>query len=137
MKGIETSFFIPLKDMNFLGKILLTTFTLSFGFKGGEVTPLFYIGATLGNYLFQWIPLPLDLLAALGFIAVFAGATHSVIASSVLAYEVFGIEQLHFFVIACFVAHLFSGKRGIYESQESLMQKIKFPSMKKIFKLRD
>lgn len=137
LKGIETSFFIPLRDMNFLGKILLTTFTLAFGFKGGEVTPLFYIGATLGNYLFQWIPLPLDLLAALGFVAVFAGATHSVLASSAMAFELFGIEHLHYFIIACFIANLFSGKRGIYESQDSFMQKIKFPSMKKIFKLRD
>jgi len=137
LSGIEKSFFIPLRDMNFLIKLLLTTFTLSFGFKGGEVTPLFYIGATLGNYLFQWVPLPLDLLAAMGFIAVFAGATHSMIASSVMAFELFGIEHLHYFIIACFIANLFSGKHGIYESQDSFMQKIKFPSIEKLLKLRN
>jgi H+/Cl- antiporter ClcA len=137
LKGIETSFFIPLRDMNFLIKIILTSFTLAFGFKGGEVTPLFYIGATLGNYLFQWVPLPLDLLAALGFVAVFAGATHSVFASSAMAFELFGIEHLHYFIIACFIANLFSGKHGIYESQDSFMQKIKFPSIEKLLKLRN
>lgn len=134
LSGIEKSFFIPLRDMNFLIKLLLTTFTLSFGFKGGEVTPLFYIGATLGNYLFQWIPLPLDLLAAMGFIAVFAGATHSMIASSVLAFELFGASQIHYFVLACVIAHLFSGHEGIYSSQDSFMQKVKVPQIKKLLK---
>lgn len=134
LSGIEKSFFIPLRDMDFLVKLLLTTFTLSFGFKGGEVTPLFYIGATLGNYLFQWIPLPLDLLAAMGFIAVFAGATHSLIASSVMAFELFGASQIHYFVLACMIAHLFSGHEGIYSSQDSMMQKVKVPQLKKLLK---
>ncbi len=134
LSGIEKSFFIPLRDMNFLIKLLLTTFTLSFGFKGGEVTPLFYIGATLGNYLFQWIPLPLDLLAAMGFIAVFAAATHSMIASSVMAFELFGGGQIHYFVLACVIAHLFSGQEGIYASQDSFMQKVKVPQIKKLLK---
>ena len=137
LNGIEKSFFIPLRDMNFLIKLLLTTFTLSFGFKGGEVTPLFYIGATLGNYLFQWIPLPLDLLAGLGFIAVFAGATHSMIASSVMAYELFGSEQLHYFIVACVISHLFSGTEGIYASQESFMQKVKVHQIKKLLKTKN
>lgn len=78
---------------DFLIKLLLTTFTLSVGFKGGEVTPLFFIGATLGNILILFIPLPMALLAGMGFVAVFAGATHCSIASILLGVELFGWKR--------------------------------------------
>ena len=79
--GISDAFMNPAGKYDFAIKLLLTTFTLSAGFKGGEVTPLFFIGATLGNALFLFIPLPMALLAGMGFVAVFAGATHCAIAS--------------------------------------------------------
>eukprot|EP00744_Colponema_vietnamica_P032209 GILI01052004.1.p1 GENE.GILI01052004.1~~GILI01052004.1.p1 ORF type:complete len:268 (-),score=-25.94 GILI01052004.1:2-805(-) len=77
---IQDAFNIQLGSTDFLIKILFTSFTLGAGFKGGEVTPLFFIGATLGNALIWFVPLPMALLAGLGFVAVFAGAPHVPIA---------------------------------------------------------
>lgn len=98
-------------------KLLLTTITLSMGFKGGEVTPLFFIGATLGNTLAVWLGCPIDLLAGLGFIAVFAAATNTPLASVILGVELFGGEYILFYTISCVVAYYFSGNKGIYHSQ--------------------
>ena len=101
----------------FLIKILLTSFTLGAGFKGGEVTPLFFIGATLGNALLWFIPLPIALLAGMGFVAVFSGATNTPIACTLMGIEFFGAESGVYIGIACVVAYLFSGHTGIYSSQ--------------------
>lgn len=101
----------------FLIKLLLTTFTLGAGFKGGEVTPLFFIGATLGSALFLIVPLPLSLLAGMGFVAVFSGATHTPLACTIMGLELFGTEAALYLVLACAVAYFFSGSKGIYSSQ--------------------
>jgi H+/Cl- antiporter ClcA len=102
---------------DFLLKILFTGFTLGAGFKGGEVTPLFFVGATLGSALSIYIPLPVALLAGMGFIAVFSGATHTPIACTVMGMELFGVESGVFIGIACIVAYFSSGSTGIYHSQ--------------------
>jgi len=101
----------------FLLKLLLTCLTLGAGFKGGEVTPLFFIGATLGSALCLIVPLPLPLLAAMGFVAVFAGATNTPIACTIMGLELFGVESGVYIGLACFVSYLFSGHTGIYTSQ--------------------
>ena len=101
----------------FLLKILFTTFTLGAGFKGGEVTPLFFVGATLGSALSMFVPIPMALLAGMGFVAVFSGATHTPIACTVMGLELFGIECGVFVGIACVVAYFASGSIGIYQSQ--------------------
>jgi len=106
-----------LNSYDFLLKILFTSFTLGAGFKGGEVTPLFFIGATLGNVLIWFIPLPMSLLAGMGFVAVFAGATNTPIACTIMGIELFGIESGVFIAIACSAAYLFSGHSGVYGSQ--------------------
>ncbi len=98
-------------------KLLLTAITLSMGFKGGEVTPLFFIGATLGNTLAVLLGCPIDLLAGLGFIAVFAAATNTPLASTILGVELFGGEYILFYAISCVVAYYFSGNKGIYHTQ--------------------
>lgn len=98
-------------------KLLLTVLTLSAGFKGGEVTPLFFIGATLGSALTLFVPLPLSFLAGLGFVAVFAAATNAPIACAVMGFELFGLEAAGFITLACFVAYYFSGHTGIYSAQ--------------------
>ena len=105
-------------SFDFVLKLLFTAFTLGCGFKGGEVTPLFFIGATLGSALSGLIPVPIAVLAAIGFVAVFAGATHTPIASTVMAIELFGWEVGIVAAVGCFVAYLFSGRKGIYSSQE-------------------
>ena len=118
--GIPTiveAFQTPLPSYDFAIKILLTTFTIGVGFKGGEVTPLFFIGATLGNALALFLPLPMALLAGMGFVAVFSGATNTPIACTIMGIELFGIEAGVFIGIACVTAYLFSGNNGIYSSQ--------------------
>jgi H+/Cl- antiporter ClcA len=102
---------------DFLIKILFTGFTLGAGFKGGEVTPLFFVGATLGSALSVFVPLPIALLAGLGFVAVFSGATHTPIACTVMGMELFGIESGIYIGIACVIAYFSSGSIGIYKSQ--------------------
>ncbi|PAM95457.1 chloride channel protein [Flavobacterium sp. IR1] len=102
---------------DFLLKILFTGFTLGAGFKGGEVTPLFFVGATLGSALSLIVPLPIAFLAGLGFVAVFSGATHTPIACTVMGIELFGIQPGLFIAIACTVAYFSSGSVGIYKSQ--------------------
>ena len=73
-------------------KIILTVVTIGADFKGGEVTPLFLIGATLGTAMRLLLPLPTASLAGMGFVAVFAGATNTPIACTIMAIELFGIE---------------------------------------------
>ncbi|WP_313513674.1 voltage-gated chloride channel family protein [Sphingobacterium sp.] len=118
--GIPTivqSFDQQLPAYDFVIKMILTIITLSAGFKGGEVTPLFFIGATLGNALSLFIPLPTGLLAGMGFVAVFAGATNTPIACSIMAIELFGVECGVYVAIACVVSYLLSGHNSIYGRQ--------------------
>jgi len=98
-------------------KLLLTAVTLAAGFKGGEVTPLFFIGATLGNVLAGPLGAPVDLLAGLGLVAVFAGAANTPIACAVMGLELFGPTHALPVALACLVAYAVSGKTGIYAAQ--------------------
>lgn len=98
-------------------KLLFTAITLGMGFKGGEVTPLFFIGATLGNTLALLSGAPVDLMAGLGFIAVFAGATNTPIACTLMGVELFGGDNIIYYAVACFTAYYFSGHTGIYHAQ--------------------
>lgn len=109
----------------FLAKLFLTALTLGVGFKGGEVTPLFVIGATLGVTLSGPLGLPADTLAALGFVAVFAAAANTPIACVVMGVELFGggAHSVVLFGIAIFVAYTISGHRGIYHAQRILVSK--------------
>ncbi|MBB1139275.1 chloride channel protein [Myroides sp. WP-1] len=118
--GIETlvdSFTNPQDYSVFLLKILFTAITLGTGFKGGEVTPLFFIGATLGSFLAVYLQLPIGFVASLGFVAVFAGATKTPLACIFMAGELFGSELLIYAGLACLVAYLSSGKHSIYKFQ--------------------
>lgn len=105
------------EEFSWFWKLLLTSITLSMGFKGGEVTPLFFIGATLGNSLAVLLGCPIDLLAGLGFIAVFAAATNTPLASTILGVELFGGEYILYYAVSCVVAYYFSGNKGIYHAQ--------------------
>lgn len=98
-------------------KLVFTAVTLGAGFKGGEVTPLFFIGAALGSALSSVIGLPVSLLAGMGLVAVFAGAANTPIASALMAMELFGAEAGAYAAIACVFSYLFSGHAGIYTSQ--------------------
>ncbi|PJJ83271.1 voltage-gated chloride channel family protein [Mucilaginibacter auburnensis] len=108
---------------SWLWKTIYTAVTLGTGFKGGEVTPLFYIGATLGNTLSLLMDAPVSLFAALGFIAVFAGATNTPLACTLMGVELFGGEYVLFFAVACFTAYYCSGSSGIYSAQRIAVPK--------------
>jgi len=97
-----------------LWKLVFTVVTVGAGFKGGEVTPLFFMGAALGHTLARLAGVPHDLFAALGLAAVFAGATKAPLASTVLGMELFGAGHGLHLAAACFTARLFSGSTGIY-----------------------
>lgn len=118
--GIPTivyAFEHSLPSYDFALKMVFTIITLSAGFKGGEVTPLFFIGAALGSALSGIIPLPTELLAGMGFVGVFAGATNTPLACIVMAMELFGSECGVYVAIACTVAYFFSGHSSIYGAQ--------------------
>lgn len=114
---IVESFQQPVAPWDFFAKMVFTVTSLGTGFKGGEVTPLFYIGATLGNALAPLLHLPFSLLTGIGFVAVFAGAANTPIASTIMAIELFGPEIGPFAALACIVSYLFSGHTGIYHAQ--------------------
>jgi H+/Cl- antiporter ClcA len=100
---------------DFALKMAFTILTLAAGFKGGEVTPLFFIGATLGSALSLFIPLPTALLAGMGFVAVFAGATNTPLACIVMAMELFGTNCGVYAALACITSYLLSGHQSIYK----------------------
>jgi H+/Cl- antiporter ClcA len=114
---IQASFTGTQPPWDWAVKLLFTAVTLGAAFKGGEVTPLIFIGATLGNALAYILPIPSSLLAGMGFVAVFAGASNTPIASTLMAVELFGAEAGAYAAIACVFSYLFSGHRGIYRAQ--------------------
>lgn len=120
---IVDAFHQPSQLQDFALKILLTAITLAAGFKGGEVTPLFFIGATLGSALSIFLPLPVGLLAGMGFVAVFSGAAKTPIACIIMAFELFGISCGWYVAIACTVAFLASGHDSIYNAPENKLPK--------------
>lgn len=120
---IVSSFTQHVYPWDFLAKNFMTTLSLAGGFKGGEVTTLFYIGATLGNTLSYILPLDYPILAALGFVSVFAGAANTPIAGVILAFELFGSGIGIYASLAIVVSYIFSGKSGIYHSQRTHTEK--------------
>lgn len=98
----------------FAAKFLFTVVALGFGFKGGEVTPLFAIGALLGAACAPLLGVPVPYLGALGFAAVFATASNTPVASLLLGAELFGAAFLAPLALICFPAYILVGHRGIY-----------------------
>ncbi|MFT4202591.1 MAG: voltage-gated chloride channel family protein [Chitinophagaceae bacterium] len=109
---------------SWLWKLLFTAVTLGTGFKGGEVTPLFFIGAALGNTIATLTGAPVDLMAGLGFVAVFSGATNTPIACTLMGVELFGGDNVLYYAVACFTAYYFSGHTGIYHAQRIGVSKV-------------
>ncbi|HUN21648.1 MAG TPA: chloride channel protein [Anaerolineales bacterium] len=98
-------------------KLMFTALTLGSGFVGGEVTPLFVMGATLGHTLGKWVDIDPQWMAQLGFVAVFAGASNTPLACVLMGIELFGAGSAIYLAIACFSAYLVSGHSGIYHTQ--------------------
>lgn len=116
--GILRAFQDPALPVSaFAWKLVFTVVTLGAGFLGGEVTPLFFIGASLGNVLARGLGLPVDLGAAVGMAALFAAAANTPLALSIMAVELVGAGVLPHVMIVATVAYLLTGHRGIYPSQ--------------------
>lgn len=109
----------------FLLKLLFTAVTLASGFKGGEVVPSFFVGATFGCVAAPLLGLPAGFGAALGLVSVFCGATNCPVASVFLSVELFGAEGLWYFALACGISYMLSGYSGLYSSQTILYSKLK------------
>ena len=99
-------------------KFALTIATIAVGFKGGEVTPLFAIGATFGAWIAAMVGVPLPLAAALGYAAVFGGATNTLLAPIFIGAEIFGFDTLPAFFIVCVVAFVCNGGQSIYAQKK-------------------
>ncbi|MDB4898159.1 MAG: voltage-gated chloride channel family protein, partial [Firmicutes bacterium] len=122
---ILQSFTGDVPALAFLWKLALTALTLGAGFQGGEVTPLFFIGATLGATLGHLLSIPAPLAAGAGFVAVFAGAANTPLACIIMGAELFGGGALPYLGTACVVAYITSGHAGIYTAQRIAMPKSK------------
>jgi len=113
------------KPLAFFWKLLFTAITIGVGFKGGEVVPSFFIGATFGCVMGPLLGLGPGFAAAIGLICVFCGAVNCPIASIILSIELFGSGYLVYFAIACGIAYTLSGYVGLYSSQKIMYSKIK------------
>ena len=112
---IESALVEPAAPLTFVFKFLFTIICVTAGFRGGEVTPLFFVGATLGSAAAALLSLPLSVCAALGFVAVFAGAGAVPIACTVMACEVFGLSIGGYALLTCAVSWLIAGRKGLYD----------------------
>ena len=112
---IESALMEPSSPVAFVFKFLLTLICVGAGYRGGEVTPLFFIGATLGSASAAYLGLPLAVCASLGFVAVFAGAGAVPIACTVMACELFGLSIGGYALLTCAVSWLVAGRKGLYD----------------------
>ena len=110
---------------DFLCKIFLTALTLSCGFKGGEVVPSFFVGATFGCVLGPLLGLPAGFAAAVGLVSIFCGATNALIPSILLGFELFSGAGLELIALGCGICYMLSGHHGLYSSQTFVTNKLR------------
>lgn len=106
-------------------KIIFTVLTLSVGFKGGEIVPIFFIGATFGNVFASLFGMEPSFGAGIGMVAMFCGATNCPLASILLSVELFGGKGIIYYAIAAAVSYILSGYEGLYSEQKILYSKLK------------
>lgn len=109
----------------FLLKLLFTAITLSSGFKGGEIFPVFFIGSTFGSVISPLFGIDCSLGAALGMVALFCGVTNCPVASVLLSIELFGGKGIAVYILVCAVSYMLSGYHGLYSEQKIMYSKIK------------
>lgn len=109
-------------EFDWLLKIILTVITLAAGYQGGEVTPLFSIGCSLGVVLANILNMPVEFIAALGYTAVFGSATNTLLAPIFIGAEVFGYEYMPYFFVVCSISYIFNGNKSIYGLQKNIIK---------------
>ena len=105
-------------------KLLFTVITIAGGYKGGEIVPSFFIGATFGNLFGTLVGLPPQFTAALGLVSLFCGVVNCPVTSLLLSIELFGGEGIIFFAAACSVSYILSGYYGLYTGQKIMYSKL-------------
>ena len=109
----------------FFWKLVFTAITLGTGYKGGEVVPCFFVGATFGCTVGPLLGLPAGFAAAIGLVCVFCGAVNCPLAAILLAVELFDSADIVYFALACGLAYMLSGYFGLYSSQKIMYSKLK------------
>lgn len=109
----------------FLLKMIFTALTLAAGFKGGEIVPAFFCGATFGCFFGSLLGLPASFAAAAGMVSVFCGVTNCPLTSILLSYELFGGEGLLLYALCCAVSYMLSGYSGLYHAQKIMYSKLR------------
>jgi H+/Cl- antiporter ClcA len=107
----------PVPAGAFLLKILFTAITLGFGGSGGIITPIFFVGATAGNFFANLLGFDISVFSAIGMIALLAGAANTPISASIMAIELFGPSIGPYAAVACVISFLMTGHRSVYPSQ--------------------
>lgn len=120
---IHGSFDKPAGMEMFLLKMVFTCLTLCAGFKGGEIVPSLFIGATLGSALSVLLGLPCDICAACGMVGVFCAVTNSPITSMLIAFEMFGFVGMPYYCVVIAVSYLLSGYQSLYKEQKIVYSK--------------
>ncbi len=105
----------------FLWKLIFTAVTIGFGFKGGEIVPTFFIGATFGCVVGPMLGIPAELAAALGLVGMFCGVVNCPLASIILSIELFGAGAMPYFALVCGIAYMLSGKFGLYTGSQIIL----------------
>lgn len=113
----------------FILKLIFTVVTISAGFKGGEIVPAFFIGATFGAAASVVLGMDMGFCAAIGMCAMFCGITNCPVASIFLGAELFGADNILFFALACAVSYVASGYFGLYGSQKIVYSKVSFEKL--------
>ena len=109
----------------FFWKLLLTAITLGVGFRGGEVVPCFFVGATFGCLIGPLLGIPAGFAAAIGLVCLFCGAVNCPVASILLSVELFGSDSVAYFALSCGIAYMLSGYFSLYSSQKFIYSKLK------------
>lgn len=109
----------------FLLKVIFTALTLAAGFKGGEIVPAFFCGATFGCFYGALLGLPASFAAAAGMVSVFCGVTNCPLTSILLSYELFGGEGLPMYALCCAVSYMLSGYSSLYHAQKIVYSKLR------------
>lgn len=120
---IERAIMLDAKPLDFAFKMLFTVVTICAGFKGGEIVPTLFIGATFGNVMACLFGMNTTLGAAIGFVALFCGVVNCPIASILLALEVFGGTNVMCFALCVAISYMLSGFSSLYKSQKIMYSK--------------
>lgn len=125
MHIVENAFSGDVKYEAFILKIIFTALTLGAGYKGGEIVPVFFTGATFGNVVGKILGLSPSYSAGIGVISLFCGVTNCPVTSIILSIELFGSDGIIYFFLSCALSYMLSGNLGLYEEQEIRYSKLK------------